>query len=147
MNTKDRGDIAEQHVVTALLEAGKTVLRPVGDNRRYDVVFEDDGRFYRVQCKTARWADNRQSAICFESCSRHWQRSQYRRGYRGEVEYFGVYFPPFRTVYLVPVGECGTAEVSLRVSPTLNGQKARTRDAKAYEISEVLRSSFEPRRD
>ena len=35
------------------------MLRPVGDNRRYDVVIENGGQFYRVQCKTARWRDAR----------------------------------------------------------------------------------------
>ena len=53
MNTKQRGDIAEQAAVLAGLKRGWAVLRPIGDNLPYDLVFEKENRFVKVQVKCA----------------------------------------------------------------------------------------------
>lgn len=51
--TTAKGDVAEQAVVLALMAAGKTVLKPISNGLRYDLVIDDlDGSFTRVQCKT-----------------------------------------------------------------------------------------------
>ena len=57
MNSKDVGEISEGMVLAALLRARKIVLRPFGDNQRYDLVVDEDGTFVRIQCKTARLKD------------------------------------------------------------------------------------------
>ncbi len=56
MNTKQRGDMAEQAAVLARLKRGWSVLRPVGDSLPHDLVFEKAGRFIKVQVKCA-WFD------------------------------------------------------------------------------------------
>jgi hypothetical protein len=56
MDTKLKGDIAEQ---AAVLEASKReweVLRPVGDRNPYDLVFDVKGALAKVQIKSA-WFD------------------------------------------------------------------------------------------
>jgi len=53
MNTKHRGDIAEQAATLEALKRGWSVLRPIGDNLPYDLVFDIDGRFVKVQVKYA----------------------------------------------------------------------------------------------
>ena len=103
MNTKDRGDDAEAYIAAALLEAGKAVLRPLGDNRRYDLVIEQGGRFLRVQCKTARWDSKTANALTFSTCSHYGHRGRPSRDYRGDIDFFAVFLPPLKTVYLVPV--------------------------------------------
>lgn len=52
-NTKSVGEISEAVVMTEFLKAGFPVLLPFGENARYDMVVGADGRFLRVQCKTA----------------------------------------------------------------------------------------------
>jgi PD-(D/E)XK endonuclease len=50
MNTTAKGDVAEQAVILALLKAGKTILRPLSNGLRYDLVVDNlDGTFTRVQ--------------------------------------------------------------------------------------------------
>ena len=51
---KQLGERSQAHIIARLLEVGYTVLTPYGDSSRYDLVIEDaDGKFWRVQCKTA----------------------------------------------------------------------------------------------
>ena len=51
MKSKEKGDIAEIKVILYLKEKGYSVLIPFGDNNRYDLVFEKDCEFKRVQVK------------------------------------------------------------------------------------------------
>ena len=49
------GARAEMEGATALTRAGKRVYAPFfGADSRVDLVYEDDGGFHRVQCKTSR---------------------------------------------------------------------------------------------
>jgi streptomycin 6-kinase len=43
MDTKLKGDIAEQAVVLHALKRGWRVLKPVGDRLAYDLVFDVEG--------------------------------------------------------------------------------------------------------
>lgn len=133
LHTKTAGDVAEAYVTARLLELGKRVLKPLGDNSRYDLVVDDGGRFLRIQVKTAHWADARHEVIKFPACSNNWHRGT-KSGYRGECDFFAVYFPPLRMVMLVPVDGVGTTEVRLRLAPTRNGQQLGVRFAKDYEV-------------
>jgi hypothetical protein len=56
VDTKLRGDIAEQAAVLYALKQGWGVLRPVGDRLPYDLVFDIAGRFIKIQVKSA-WLD------------------------------------------------------------------------------------------
>lgn len=136
MNTKAKGDISEAHVIVALLEVYPTVLMPFGDNQRYDLVFVDhDEQFVKVQCKTGRY---RKGSIQFNTCSMGTDRKAgERRGYQGEVDYFGVYCPDFSSVYLVPIADAnGKATCSLRIDPSAGH---RTKWAKDYLIYDACK--------
>jgi PD-(D/E)XK endonuclease len=57
-----------------------------------------------------------------------------RLSYLGLADVFGVYFPPRRAVYLVPVHEVPNFIVSLRLKPARNNQRRGIRLARDYEI-------------
>lgn len=119
--------------MAALLRAGKSVLRPFGDNQRYDlVVDEGDGKFTRLQCKTARIKDG---VLMFDTCSSQSHRGKGKQHYRGQVEAFAVYSPDLDRVYVVPVEQVGTRSASLRVTSSGNGQKKKVRLAQDFELS------------
>ncbi|MBV9688585.1 MAG: hypothetical protein JO202_02630 [Ktedonobacteraceae bacterium] len=51
-NSTRKGDISESVIISKLLECGYDLLRPIGNNSRYDLATEDEnGQFLRVQCK------------------------------------------------------------------------------------------------
>ncbi|MEM9162725.1 MAG: group I intron-associated PD-(D/E)XK endonuclease, partial [Cyanobacteria bacterium P01_F01_bin.4] len=53
MSTKLKGDIAEQSAILHALKRGWGVLQPVGDRLPYDLVFDVDGEFCKIQVKAA----------------------------------------------------------------------------------------------
>ncbi len=119
-----------------LLEVGYNVLTPFGKNHRYDLVIEDaDGKFWRVQCKTG-WTDEGMTVINFATASsyNHTAKQKGWRNYRGQVEYFAVYCPDTRGVYLIPVDQVGITQAKLRLVPTANKQEKGVRWAKDYEL-------------
>jgi hypothetical protein len=133
VNTKDIGMRSEGAILSALMRLKGFVLLPLGENQRYDMVFMEDGRWCRVQCKTGRL---RGGAVVFNTASIHGHRGKPNRSYRGEIEYFGVFCPAIGKTYLIPIDDVkGTAPLSLRIEPTRNNQKRKIRWADQYEIN------------
>ena len=141
MNSAKKGIVSDEAVTLALLKCGYTVLRPLGDYSRYDLVVEVGDRFYRVQCKTGRI---RRGVIEFATCSvRINTRQRITRAYDA-VDFFGVYCGELDRVYLVPVDEVGTREATLCFTPARNGQLKRIRRAEEYEVRKVEPGGIEP---
>ena len=137
-HTKTVGDRSEAHLLAALLEHFDTVSLPFGENHRFDMLIEHEGRFHRVQCKTGRLRDG---AVRFATCSftYHHPSNQgtrnYRHDYRGDADLFGVYCPDNQKSYLVPVSEVGTSLGALRIAETRNNQTRAIRWARDFEIA------------
>lgn len=131
MNTKAIGDKTVALVMASLIKRGNILLLPFSDNERYDLVFEQNKEFHRVQCKTGRLKNG---SISFKASSTYAHRGRSRKGYKGEADWFGVYCPETDKAYLIPVEEVGDNECSLRLEPTKNNQTKNIRWAKDYEI-------------
>ncbi len=56
MDTKLRGDVAEQEAILQALKRGWGVLHPVGDRLPYDLAFDVNGTLVKIQVKAA-WFD------------------------------------------------------------------------------------------
>jgi len=57
MNTKHKGDIAEQAAALQALRRSWSVSRPVGDNQPYDLIFDISGALVKVQVKSVQVAN------------------------------------------------------------------------------------------
>ena len=131
------GDQTEAMVIARLVQAGKCVLLPFGENQRYDLVLDEGDRFVRVQCKTGRV---RNGAIRFNTCSSSYHHPSnqgmkfYQHNYVGQADLFGVYCPDNDRVYLVPVADVGVRQGFLRVDASRNNQSAGVRWARDYEV-------------
>lgn len=134
---KDIGDETQAMVLARLIQAGKQVLTPFGENVRYDLVIDEGDHFIRVQCKTGRLANG---VVRFNACSYSYHHPSnqgsrpYQHHYRGQADVFGVYCSDLDAVYLVPVDDVGTRAGSLRVEPTRNRQVKRIRWAHEFEV-------------
>jgi PD-(D/E)XK endonuclease len=135
---KSIGDRSTLAIMLALQAAGLPFLVPFGENTRYDLVVELDGRLVRVQCKTGR---TRRGVIEFKVCSSYAHLPSPRaraRHYEGEVDYFAVYCPQTSGVYLIPIENVPNRWTgSLRLEPTRNRQRLGVRLARDYEIGKV----------
>lgn len=118
--------------MAALLKRGNKVLMPFGDNFRYDLVIEKDGRFTRIQCKTGKL--NR-GAIVFAVASSQYHRGGKRQDYHGQVDAFGVFCPDNEKVYIIPIVDLPLVrEAKLRVTAPRNSQTKVIGWATEYEI-------------
>ena len=124
------GNATEAAVLSALMERDFDVLIPFGDGHPYDLVVHLVGKaFLRVQCKTA-WA----SGGCLIFNTRSTDHGRGPQSYRGVADIFAVYFPPKRSVYLVPIDAVANFKGRLRLEPTLNKQRRGVRLAADFEI-------------
>ena len=136
-NPKAVGERSEALIIARLVELGYEVLKPFGDNLRYDLVIEDaDGHFWRIQCKTGR---SNGEYIEFKPVSSYYHTRVGRtthghKSYHGQIDYFAVYCRESKGVYLVPVDDTGTSQTVLRLVPTKNNQEKNVRWAKDYEL-------------
>lgn len=135
-NTAKQGEITEGMVLARLIQLGYECLLPWGHDCRYDIAIDDDGEFIRIQCKTARYLEERgclefNTAITY---ARVGGKPHIRKGYKGEADYFGIYSPETGKVYLVPVDDAPDGAASLRLQPAKNNQQKGVRWAKDYEI-------------
>ena len=66
-DSNKKGQISEAAIAARLLQAGYVVLTPYGGTQRYDLVVEDaDGKFWRIQCKSA-WIDEGGTVLKFDT--------------------------------------------------------------------------------
>jgi hypothetical protein len=128
----DVGLRSEGAILSYLVRHGYSVLLPFGVNQRYDLVLDVGDRLLRAQCKTGR---RRGGSIEFATESvRSNTNGWFTRGYEGDAELFLVYWPEQNRIYAVPVEEAPKGHMYLRVDPTRNGQSARIRYARDYEL-------------
>lgn len=125
------GDISTAVIIAELAKAGKTVLLLFGDNRRYDLVIEENGSFSRIQCKTGRVY---RGAVKFASSSSQAHRGKGRQSYDGQIEAFAVYCPQTDKVYMVPIDDAASTETTLRIEPPKGIGGGKVRYAKDYEF-------------
>jgi hypothetical protein len=117
MNTSEQGNLSESIVISKLLAKDRKVLLPFGDGTAYDLVYECNGLFTRVQVKTGRL---RNGVILFKACSK--TRSGISLSYVGKADVFIVYCPETEDCYEIPVEDIKTIEGFIRIAPTLNNQ-------------------------
>ncbi len=129
------GSISEAKILARFVELGWEVLIAWRRSRRYDMVIERDGKFYRVQCKTGRLSKDG-DYIAFNAYNVN-GTSQVRRNYVGEIDYFAIYCPQNEKVYFIALDDklgTSTTDFRLRLLPTRNNQEKRTRMAVDYEL-------------
>lgn len=129
-DTNSIGAKTEGRVLAALLSAGKTVLLPFGV-QGYDLVYEEAGKFHRVQCKTAHMYNG---CMIFHAMSRTGDNRKTLASYIGRADYFGVYCPYSDQCYLIPVEEVQGKEGWYRVDPPKNNQTKGVKFAQDYLI-------------
>ena len=67
-----------------------------------------EGKLWKIQCKTG-WLEYDGDYIEFSTCSSYYhtragRTSHGKKSYQGQIDYFAVYSPDTKKVYLVPIG-------------------------------------------
>ncbi len=77
MDTKLKGDIAEQVVILEALKKGISVSIPVGDRLPYDLIFDIENILYKIQVKYA-WLDKKYGNYLVDSRTAKTNRAIYK---------------------------------------------------------------------
>jgi hypothetical protein len=139
LTPSQKGSIAESAIVAAAIKSGINVFRPFNEGLRYDLIFELDGRFVRVQCK---WAVKRGEAVVVTCRST-------RRGPDGfirlpytaeEIDAYAAYCAELDRCYFILFEAFSRhrAAIQLRLGPTHNNQQRGINWAEEYEFGATL---------
>ncbi|HEY3828823.1 MAG TPA: group I intron-associated PD-(D/E)XK endonuclease [Solirubrobacteraceae bacterium] len=141
-SSSQKGAMAEAEIATAALRLNLTVLRPLSEGGRYDLVIDTGKRLLRVQCK---WAA-RQGEVIMAYCTtcRHTPSGYRRTTYSAEeIDAIAIYCPDTDKCYLLPVGEVESrTAISLRLGAARNNQARGVRWAKDYEMEDSIRQPW-----
>jgi PD-(D/E)XK endonuclease len=138
LTPSQKGAAAEAAITSAVIQLGLTVLRPLCEGRRYDLIVDLEPRLLRVQCKLARRTGG-VLAISLQT-SRYTPNGYVRGSYSAtEIDAFGTYSPELGVCYLLPIGlVAGRRSLQLRLEPTGNNQADGINWARDYELERVL---------
>lgn len=120
MHKKVKGTIAELAVAQRLIEDGWRVSQPIGENHRYDLVAEHDGKFVRIQVKYVTPKNGALNVNC--RSSNNWSVLHYSAD---EIDIIAAYDAASRRIYFVPVSQINHSLITLRLEETKNNQKAK----------------------
>lgn len=89
-----------------------SILIPFGDRNRYDLIVDENGKFIRVQCKTARLDGTR---FIFRTESNNWNTGK-RKSYDGDIDIFAVFLRENKKVYIFNVKNVSIGSCSVRLT-------------------------------
>jgi PD-(D/E)XK endonuclease len=104
MNTKSKGDLAEQAVILKALKHGWEVLNPVGDRLPYDIVFDVNGKLFKIQVKCAWFDKKRKNFVVDTRRTKTNRRKMLRSLYNAnDFDFAIIYIEELNVFYVFPV--------------------------------------------
>lgn len=135
VDTNRKGNVAELAIAKEAAEFGVSVLKPLTEHERYDLVLGIAGSLLRVQCK---WGAKKGAVVCVRvsSCYHSPTRGYVKKNYAAsEVDAIAVYCGDLDRCFLLPISLVGSRNVvHLRLDPARNNQRAAVNLAADYEL-------------
>jgi len=111
MNSKDKGNIGEAIALAKFVELGIQVSVPFGDNARYDLIAEFNGKLNKIQIKYCSQITENNSISCPCSSSTYHTKYGIHHTYESEVDYMCFYLAPWNEIVLIPIEVIGNRKV------------------------------------
>ena len=106
MDTKLKGDIAEQAVVLYALKQGWGVLKPVGDRLPYDLALDISGSIMTIQVKSAWFDTKRQNYVVDNRRTKTNRRVMIRENYEvKDFDFAVIFIDELNVFYVMPSDE------------------------------------------
>jgi hypothetical protein len=134
MDTKMKGDIAEMEVQLKALKLGWDVLIPVGDRLPYDLVIIVNGKFIKIQVKSA-WLSKEEGVYKIDvRRTKTNRRVMKREKYTNDDFNFAIIFiSDLNVFYVIPVEVFNSFAGTI----TLHEKVSRQRKPKSHEYREA----------
>jgi PD-(D/E)XK endonuclease len=103
MDTKLKGDIAEQAVVLYALKQGWGVLKPIGDRLPYDLALDISGSLITIQVKSAWFDTKRQNYVVDNRRTKTNRRVMIRGNYEiKDFDFAVIFIEELNVFYVMP---------------------------------------------
>lgn len=134
MDTKLKGDIAEQAAIYQALKHGWTSLRPIGDRLPYDLVFDIGCKLVRIQVKSA-WKQKKSGNYVVDNRRTKTNRRVMKRDSycESDFEFALVYIEELDIFYIFPV----TVFISYGSEINIVESKKRQRKPRSFEFRDA----------
>ena len=104
MDTKLKGDMAEQAAILHALKRGWGVFKAIGDRLPYDLVFDVNGTLVKIQVKSAWFHESARSFVTDNRRTKTNRRIMLRESYREcDFDFALVYVEELDLFYVFPV--------------------------------------------
>lgn len=138
MNSKSKGNILEARTLFEFQKYNIPVSLPWGDNERYDMIAEFNGKLNRIQIKTSN-EENNGAIKCYCRSSTNHTTNKNLSTYENDIDYFVFYNQQRDILALVPIEVVGNNKsISLRIEPTNNGQIKNIKFFNDYLFDKIL---------
>jgi prevent-host-death family protein len=134
-----KGNVAELAIATEAARLGLSVLKPLTEHERYDLVLGVKDRLFRVQCK---WGARRRDVIvvrlssCYHSPTRGYVKATYDAK---QIDFVAVHCSDLQRSYLLPASLfVDRGVVTLRLKRAGNNQRAAINWAADYEFQGAI---------
>lgn len=119
MNTKSKGNVGEAFILAEFTKYGVQCSLPWGDNARYDLIAEFNGKLNKIQIKYCDSISENDSYNCTLVSSTNHTTNKKLHGYDNDVDYMAFYIERLNKCLLVPIKFCkGMTCIRFRCSPT-----------------------------
>ena len=133
-NSKTKGQLGEAYALYEFQKHEIPVCIPWGDNERYDLIAEFDGKFNRIQVKVCNEEHNG-SIICYCRSSTNHTTNKKLTTYENEIDYFVFVNLTYDLIAIVPFEDtCNKNTICLRITPPANGQTKNVKFFKDYSF-------------
>jgi hypothetical protein len=138
LTPSQKGAVAEAGIAALAVQLGLTVLRPLCEGRRYDLVIDLEPELLRVQCKLARHVDG--VLVVRLQTNRCTPAGYVSTTYTAaEIDAICAYSPNLHRAFLLPISEVSErAAIHLRLEPTRNNQAQGVKWARDHELEAML---------
>jgi hypothetical protein len=138
LTPSQKGAAAEAAITSAVIQLGLTVLRPLCEGRRYDLIVDLEPALLRVQCKLARRVRGVLSVRL--QTSRYTPHGYVFTSYSpSEIDAVIAYSTELNRSFLLPIADVAEMRGAyLRLEPTRNNQAEGIKWAGDYELEPMI---------
>jgi hypothetical protein len=142
MDTKLRGDIAEQAAILHALKHGWGVLKPVGDRLPYDLAYDVEGTLIKIQVKYAWFDEPSGNYVVDNRRTKTNRRLMVRVAYKqSDFDFALVYIEKLDLFYIFPIDVFISYGSEIHLVETDKRQR-KPRSAKYRDAWELILQPF-----
>lgn len=141
VNTKRYGNIGEAMAISLFVKHGIPIAIPFGDNEKYDLIAEFNGKLNKIQVKTSiSKAENGTVTFDVTSSSLHRKNVSKAKYTKNDIDYFFCYNIETNKSFLIEAPETPVNMITIRIDPPKNKQVKNIRYEKDYLFENVIKS-------